>query len=235
MEDSKTDVAESGVAATVEEKTQERPAGVEGAGSRPDEPEREEGRKPGPDPFQAQKRVTDRQGKELKELKDMFSKFMESQSKGPTPPPAAEPSASDALSQMLADPDAWVEKKLSARTGQIQYEIAKKEAEQYVLSQEYIDPANDMEYLEKIMDEHSIRDIRDPYKQAQTLLKLVKLDRGIGAKSADKARAQVPQGTRTPVAAGIFNEKSVKDMSMEDYEKNRVSLLSAAKEGKITK
>lgn len=235
MEDSNTDKADSGLSVSVEDKqTQDRPAEVEGAGSRPDESVKDEGRK-GPDPFQAQKRITEKQNKEIKELKDMFSKFMESQAKAQTPSTTTEPSASDALSQLLADPDSWVEKKLSARTGQIQYEIAKKEAEQYVLSQEYIDPANDMEYLEKLMAEHGINEIRDPYKQAQTLLKLVRLDRGIGAKSAEKAKVQVPQGTRTPVAAGIFNEKSVKDMSMEDYEKHRVQLLSAAKEGKINK
>lgn len=238
MEDSNTDKVESGVATSVEEKQAQdnRPAEVESVGSRPDESVREEGRKQGPDPFQAQKRITEKQGKELKELKDMFSKFMESQSKVSQPPTTqTDPSASDALSQMLADPDAYIEKKLSARTGQIQYEIAKKEAEQYVLSQEYIDPNNDMEYLSQMMEEHGIKEIRDPYKQAQTLLKLVRLDRGIGAKSVEKAKAQVPQGTRAPVATGIFNEKSVKDMSMEDYEKNRSQLLSAAKEGKISK
>lgn len=238
MENERPGAEESQGTTSVAEKDnapETRQAQVEGTGSRP-EGQADSERRGGPDPFQAQKRVTDKLLKKMEKLEEFVTKWEKTQgpsSNGVQVQQSPQTSAPQGVSEFWSDPENYIDKKIAERTGHVERNIEKGKAEQYVLSQDYIDPDKDMEYLADMVQSNGLDQIQDPWKAANALLKIVKADRGLGARTVAKSTAQQVRGTPVGLDKGIFNADDVKKMSLEDYEKNRANLMEAAREGKL--
>ena len=239
------DQQEQGQAAVAEKGTPERPAEVEGDGSKP-EGDNGTGRGKGPDPYFAQKRVTERLKKDMDELRDQNSQIL--QHLESLRNPAASNGAPASQANQAQDDFDWTNPKktfealLDARFNKYEVDREKRDAQEYVLYQEYINPDADMEYIQQLSKSHGLDILADikPMLAAETLLKIVKADRGIGHKPPvpkSQARTIASNAAQPDMVDGkkVWSERAVKKMTPDEWEKSREDVLAAYKEGRYKK
>lgn len=222
-----------------QDQASERPGEVERTGSKPGGSEAN-GRenKGGPDPYYANKRVTEKLLARMDKQDALMAKLLESRQ-----PAAAAPSpASNAEKEPVdiwTDPDKYLDKKLDERMSRLELGRAREEAEQFVLSQEGIDPEKDYDALQSLSKEHRLDLVarEDPMRAAQTLVALWKSQKGTAEdRTSEKARAASVQGGRTRNGAPVFSGAEIRRLAVEnpdEYEKRRGEFVTAAKEGRI--
>lgn len=232
----------AGEASSVEtsQAPENRPTEVEGSGSKPEE-SNQNGRGKGPDPYYANKRVTESLKKEVKELRSLVSDFIQSQKQPANQNGTSAPNSQSVQTDIWTDPDKWVDSKINSTVEshlkQFKHEKDREDAEQYVLSQDFIDPEADVDYLQEMSKTHGLDILSkyDPKTAAHVLLKLVKQDRGIGDKTVSKAQVRSVQGGPGASNGGkrVYLRREIKTMSLDDYEKNRKDIEAAYQEGRI--
>lgn len=234
----------TGESSVAEMETPERLAEVEGEGSKPEvNGSTANGVKKGkPDPFYANKRVTESLKKEVQELKSLVTQVLEAQ-KQPVSNGTASASNADPVDDIWSNPDKYVEKKIEGKLGEavrhIKSEKAREDAEQWVLSQDGIDPERDFEELRKLSESYNLNAVAavNPQKAAELLVKLWKADKGIQKNIPSKNQATSVQGS--PASAGgkkVYSKEWVQKLAMNDpqkYEEIKDDLKLAAQEGRI--
>ena len=184
----------------------------------------------------AQKRIQAKTEKRLQALEEMYQRYSQqpvSQSQ-PSVAPQSQPT------DVWSDPDKYIDSrvdgKLQATLKQFETARDRKEAEQWILSQEFINPKTDYESLKDIAAEHGLDVLAhvDPWKAANTLVKLWKSEKGISDKSSEKPKAMSVQGA--PAQANgkkVWSEREIKSMSLDTYEKYREDINAAFDEGRV--
>jgi len=202
--------------------------------------------------FFAQRRVTEKLDKRMEKIEDTLSnlnQFLQTSpaSVQPTPPPLAAGPA-----DIFTAPDQFVDQRVQKAMQQVQVETAakirasqvqqaQKEAEQYVLSQEYINPKTDYEALQTISKEHGLDELgrTQPYKAAETLLKLFKQDRGITSQNVNNGvRTNTIAVNGTPAMLNgkkVWTRAEIASLAknLPKYEEHRADILDAAQTGRI--
>lgn len=243
MLDENAGLAENqGVAAKSEEQAPNRSTEVEGGSSRQDGGQQENGHRGGRDPWEAQKRVTADFKKRFDKLEATLTEIAQ-RSQSPQAQPQAPVSQTPQDTGFWGGPESYVDQRSTENAQkvffQMQYQQANENAMQKVLSQEFIDPEADKGYLDKMIVDHGLTAAwhADPTRTAETLIKLVKLDRGIGGNGNAALKSQVRSVQGSPVSnKGVrtWSKREIKAMSLSEFNKNEDDILAAKKEGRIT-
>lgn len=242
MADIQTPVADENLGTppgTEEPQTQERPTQVEGDGSAPVSVNGKNGDIDWKNKYFAQQRVTEKLSKQIEDLNKWREQFSQ-----PAQPQAA--SAPNPQVDIFTDPETFVrnEVKKSLSTDLKQefdkqrLEAQQVKAEEYILSQDYIDPESEetKTELKEIFKQRGFAHAwnSDPFAVAEGVLEIYKARKGIGKSTPPKAQAgMVPSGaSQNPNGRKVWTSREVNSLSLADYEKYREDINAAVKEGR---
>ena len=219
--------------------TQERPTQVEGDGSAP-EVTASNGREFNVQNYvNANKRITDGLKKDMAEMKELITRIAQ-------PAPAPAPSAPSPEVDIFTDPKAYVQREvkqalaagLSQELGKERLMDQQEKAEAYILSQDYIDPESEdaRAELKKIFQERGFKHVwnTNPFSAAEGVLEIYRARKGIGKSTPSRAQAGAVLSGASSNGSGqkTWTPREVAALSLQDYEKNRVDIENALKEGR---
>lgn len=210
---------------------------VEGDGRRPDNGhsrERQQGKR---DPFEAFKRVSAQQQKDIQEMKALLSQI--AQGKSSQSERSAPENASDSTKEAFWNaPESYVDKQVQARFEAVELKRAQRDADAYVLSQDFINQEADEEELRALSVQYGLDRLyqTEPMKAAKALVRLFKAEKGIGQSTASKSQVRSVQGgAAAPASNGkrVWSRKEIKAMGIDDFTKNEADIDAAFKEGRV--
>ena len=230
--------------AEIQTETQERPPQVEGNGSAP-EVIGGNGREFNVQNYvNASKRVTDGIKKDIAEQKQVMQEIL-----ARLAPPAVTPapSASSPEVDIFTNPEAYVDKRVSnalntrleQKLGERDLRDQQRKAEEYILSQDYIDPESEADRAEikKIHQEAGFAYAWGvtPFAAANGILEIFKARKGIGKSTPNRVQAAAAPSGAAPNANGkrVWTSKEVSALSMKDYDTHRSDIEAAYKEGRF--
>jgi len=227
------------VAAVDEKEAPERQAEADSSSSRLDSETKEEVRekKGGPDPFFAAKRHQQKLDKRLEKLEQSFAQTLEYlQGAQPKPTPsAAESTSQPTESDIWTDPN-YVKNEVRKEFQTYKFQKEREDAEEYILSQEDIDPDKDYAELQKVIKERSLDILAayDPWAAAELTLEVFRARKGISKPS--KLQAMGVQGSPA-IANGkkIWTRAEIERVSANsaDFEKYGNDIMAALEEGRV--
>ena len=221
-----------------ETQSPERPAQVEGDGSAPVAKNGQGGDIDWKNKYFAQQRYTEKLSKQIEDINQWRQQVSQ-----PAPSPSAPaPSPQD----IFTDPQAFVRNEVNQalstgmRTELAKERIAnqKEKAEEYILSQDYIDPASeaDRAELRNIFEERGFKHAwnTNPHNAAEGVLEIFRARKGIGKQTPPRvqAGAVLSGASQNQNGRKTWTSREVSALSMQDYEKHRDDIEAAYKEGR---
>lgn len=233
--------AQGNVTVEYSQNPEQRPAQVEGAGSAPAERQGQDKEIDWKAKYFAQKNYTEKLGKRLDELDQWRSELNQ---RLVPPQPAAAPSQEV---DIWTDPKTYVKNEVrQALLTDVRSELEKErllaqqgKAEEYILSQDYINPESeaDKEELQKIFKERGFARIweENPFLAAEGVLEIYRARKGIGKSTPARAQAGAVLSGSAPAVNGknkVWTSREIASLTAEEYEKHRSDIEVAVKEGR---
>ena len=219
--------------------TQDRPPQVEGNGSAPEVKHGQSGEVDWRNKYFAQQRYTEKLSKQIEDInqwRQQVSQPAQTQA-APAPNPQLD---------IFTDPQAYVRNEVKqALATDLKRELGQRDmvdqqgkAEEYILSQPYVDRNSEAERaeLQKIFKERGFGQawMNNPHAAAEGVLEIYRARKGIGKQTPDRnqAGAVLSGASQNQNGRKTWTSREVAALSLTDYEKYRNDIESAYKEGR---